>query len=135
MKPKATLFLLLFLLLACSRTTEPLPNPTSTLPVAVGDNDIMSSGEKRHFYLYVPPSYDGNPTALIFNFHGYGSNSIQEEKLSGMSAKADEAGFIVVYPDGNQAAWFTGPIPQGDADRQFVRDLAAQISSLYHIFI
>ena len=133
MKTKITLLLLLFLSLACARTTEPLPVPTSTLPVALGNNDIMSSGEKRHFYLYVPPSYDGNPTALIFNFHGYGSNSIQEEKLSGMSAKADEAGFIVVYPDGNQAAWFTGPIPQGDADRQFVRDLAAHISSLYHI--
>ncbi len=136
MKPKTALLLLLFVSLACRRSAELstlTPSPSATLPVAISDSEIMSSGEKRHFLLYVPPSYDGTPTALIFNFHGYGSNSIQEEKLSGMSAKADEAGFIVVYPDGNQATWFTGLIPQGDADRQFIRDLAAHISSLYNI--
>src|SRR5687768_7458443 len=76
--------------------------PSNTPPVAVSENEILSSGEKRHFLLHVPTTYNGAPTSLVVNFHGYGSNSAQQEKLSGMSAKADEAGFIVVYPDGNQ---------------------------------
>ena len=45
----------------------------------------------------------------VINFHGYGSNSAQEEALSGMSRKADQAGFLVVYPDGLNHAWFDGP--------------------------
>jgi polyhydroxybutyrate depolymerase len=130
MKTRIPVLILLFATLACRRSAETTP---VALPLAVSDNEIISSGERRHFILHVPPSYNGEPTALIFNFHGYGSNSAEEERLSGMSDKADKAGFIVVYPDGNQATWFTGPIAQGEADRQFVRDLIAHISSLYKI--
>jgi polyhydroxybutyrate depolymerase len=130
MKQKIAILILLFASLACRRSAETAP---AILPVAVNESEIISSGEKRHFILHVPPSYSGEPTALIFNFHGYGSNSLEEERLSGMSDKADKAGFIVVYPDGNQATWYTGPIAQGDADRQFVRDLIAHISSLYNV--
>jgi polyhydroxybutyrate depolymerase len=137
MKPKLFIYFLFLASVACGRTiqvpTSTPPTPSNTPPVAISENEILSSGEKRHFLLHVPPSYDGTPTSLVVNFHGYGSDGEQEEKLSDMSAKADEAGFIVVYPDGNQATWFTGPIPQGDRDRQFVRDLVNHISTLYHI--
>jgi polyhydroxybutyrate depolymerase len=82
----------------------------------------------------VPANYQaGTAVALILNFHGYGSNSQQEENLTGMSAKADREGFIVVYPDGIEATWHTGLVAQGDADRQFVRDLVAHLQSLYTI--
>jgi polyhydroxybutyrate depolymerase len=141
-KKQSILLLMVFVSLGCSRATEiptatlsptSTPVPSNTPPVVISESEILSSGVKRHFLLHVPASYDGSPTALIFNFHGYGSNSKEEEVLTGMSAKADEAGFIVVYPDGTQSAWFNGPIPQGVADRQFVRDLINHISILYNI--
>jgi polyhydroxybutyrate depolymerase len=136
MNPKHLILFLFLTTLACDRlmaAQTSTPSPSNTPPVVISKNEILSSGEKRHFLLHVPPIYDGDPTSLVVSFHGYGSNSAHQEKLSGMSAKADEAGFIVVYPDGNQATWFTGPIPQGDRDRQFVRDLINHISSLYNI--
>jgi polyhydroxybutyrate depolymerase len=136
MNPKLLILFLFLTTLACGRSVAgptSTPSPSNTPPVVISENEILSSGEKRHFLLHVPPTYDGDPISLVVNFHGYGSNSAQQEKLSGMSAKADEAGFIVVYPDGDQATWFTGPIPRGDRDRQFVRDLINHISTLYNI--
>ncbi len=106
----------------------------------LAEAQILSGGTARHFLLHVPPSYNGSPIPLVFNFHGYGSNSTQEQNLSGMSQKADEAGFIVVYPDGLvsypetvRQAWYTGPGEQGDTDRQFVRDLIEYLSGMYTI--
>jgi polyhydroxybutyrate depolymerase len=57
-------------------------------------------GLERTFHVHVPPSYDGSPTPLVFNFHGYMSNAWQEEFFSEMTDKSDIAGFIVVYPEG-----------------------------------
>ena len=98
------------------------------------DGSISSGGVTRHYILHVPSSYQqGNAVALILNFHGYGSNSQQEENLTGMSAKADRAGFIVVYPDGLNNAWHDGPGAEGKADQQFIRDLIANLESQYSI--
>ncbi len=95
---------------------------------------ITSGGLVRHYLLHVPASYQaGTPAALIFNFHGYDSNSAQQESLSGMSAKADEAGFIVVYPDGISKGWSDGPGPDGLHDLEFVRDLIGALESQYNI--
>jgi polyhydroxybutyrate depolymerase len=50
---------------------------------------------------HVPKSYDPTkPTALVINFHGYTSNGMQQAAVSNMSAKADSANFVVVYPEG-----------------------------------
>ncbi len=93
-----------------------------------------SGGVTWHYILHVPYSYQqGNAVALILNFHGYGSNSQQEENLTGMSAKADREGFIVVYPDGLNNAWHDGPGADGAADQQFIRDLIAALESQYTI--
>jgi polyhydroxybutyrate depolymerase len=122
---------------ACQRSEEP---PAREDEIVLPQDQLLSSGVIRHFLLHVPPSYDGNPIPLVFSFHGYGSNSQQEENVSGLSEKADEAGFIVVYPDGlarypesTMPAWYTGPGTHGDADRQFIRDLIEHIGNLYTI--
>jgi len=131
------LLLLLSFTLACRRPVEPPPGEEKSVPT---EDQILSGGVARHFLLHVPPSYDGMPIPLVLNFHGYGSNSRQQENLSGMSQKADEVGFIVVYPDGLASypqsvkqAWYTGPGGQGDADRQFMRDLIDHLEDRYTI--
>ena len=62
---------------------------------------INYGGVARDFYVHTPPGYaPGQHLPLVFNFHGYGSNALQEEFFTQMDNTADTANFIVVYPDG-----------------------------------
>jgi len=88
----------------------------------------------RHYLLHVPPSYQtGTAVPLVINFHGFNSNSQQEENLTGMSAKADQEGFIVVYPDGLNSTWYPGHGTDGEADLTFIRELITTLQSQYSI--
>lgn len=57
----------------------------------------------RQFVLYVPSSYDGsNPVPLVLMFHG-GQNTPENASMRyGVSEKAEEEGFIVVYPNASE---------------------------------
>lgn len=62
---------------------------------------IVSDGIVRDYKIYVPAIYDGTtPVPLVFNFHGYGSNYIEQEQYGDFRAIADTANFIVVHPNG-----------------------------------
>jgi polyhydroxybutyrate depolymerase len=128
---------------ACSRSerrrqvSEPLPAATvagSAESVAPGDTveEIVSGGQTRQYRLHVPPGYQpGRPAPLVINLHGYSSNAAEQERVSQMSAKADEIGFIAVHPEGLGApqAWHVGPGADGDADVTFIRDLVQTLES------
>lgn len=104
------------------------------LPSGTNDGHITTDGILRHYLLHVPASYDAStPTPLIFNFHGYDVSPQEEERLTGMSTKADQEGFIVVYPEGLNKGWADGPGPQGLSDLEFVRDLIGTMESQYNI--
>ena len=61
----------------------------------------------RRYIVHVPPSYDGSkPFPVVLGFHGGGSNAEAFIRFSGLSEKADEAGFIAIYPSG------TGLLPR-----------------------
>jgi polyhydroxybutyrate depolymerase len=66
---------------------------------------------------------------LIINLHGYNSKAAQQEHVSGMSAKADEAGFIVAYPEGlgSPQSWHFGPGAAAAADLEFIRALISHL--------
>lgn len=110
-------------------TATALAAPTPSIAWnAPGDHvvHVTSSGQERDFVLHVPPGYEpGIPLPLVINLHGLGSNARQQERLSQMSVKADEEGFIVVYPQatGAPAAWHIGAGDQAFADAVFLRDL------------
>ncbi|HLJ12627.1 MAG TPA: PHB depolymerase family esterase [Planctomycetaceae bacterium] len=75
-------------------------------PLGPGDHScrLESEGRTRTFLVHVPPDYDpGRPTPVVLIFHGTAMNARMMATLTGMSKKADEAGFIAVYPNG------TGP--------------------------
>ena len=62
---------------------------------------LQVGGTARTVEAHVPKSYDPTkPTAFVINFHGYTSNGMQQASVSNMSAKADSANFVVVYPEG-----------------------------------
>lgn len=77
--------------------------------LAPGDHvrTIEVDGRTRTFTVHVPPSYDGSrPVPVVLAFHGGGANAASMIRFSGLSQKADEAGFLAVYPSG------TGRLPR-----------------------
>jgi polyhydroxybutyrate depolymerase len=62
---------------------------------------IASDGVDRSALVHIPPGYDPTiGTAVVLNFHGFQGNADQQAGLSQMTADADDAGYIVVYPEG-----------------------------------
>ena len=62
---------------------------------------LIYDGKIRTYLIHIPPSYTGEtPTPLVIALHGGGGNAQHMEEKTSFSLKADEKGFIVVYPDG-----------------------------------
>lgn len=73
-------------------------------PLRPGDHDrtVMVAGQERHYLVHVPAKdAPETPLPVVLAFHGGGANADSMVFFSGLSAKADEAGFIVVYPSGS----------------------------------
>lgn len=97
---------------------------------------IASGGLDRTFRVHVPASYEPQvATPVVLNFHGLTSNAAQQEAFSGMAAKADEAGFIAVHPEGVAASWNGGGCcgeagQTGVDDVGFVEDVLAELETM-----
>ena len=58
-------------------------------------------GRTRSYFIHIPSKYDPKqPTPVVLAFHGAMTNAPIMAVSSGLSAKADETGFIAVYPNG-----------------------------------
>lgn len=93
-----------FLLPKCSVNSH-VPDFTNEnkLPTSPGDyiRFIISDWRIRSYKIHIPPTYNGNtPTSLVLALHGGGGRSQTMEKKTEFSEKADEEGFIAVYPNG-----------------------------------
>ncbi|TAK64035.1 MAG: hypothetical protein EPO22_06150, partial [Dehalococcoidia bacterium] len=95
------------------------------------DATIQSGGIERSYILHVPPSYDGTRrTPLVLNFHGFGSNARQQAIYSGLPAKGDAAGFIVVTPNGTGTPQRWNVVAAGGVDDvAFARDLLDRVGA------
>ena len=63
---------------------------------------VRVGGEHRRYLLHVPPQYDrATPVPVVLAFHGGGANADNMVAFSGLNGKADQAGFVVAYPDGS----------------------------------
>src|SRR6266496_3804378 len=119
------------MLAACTRSAQNVPSGAKDTA-----ESITTGGVARQYQLHVPPrSQQTQPTPLVINLHGYNSNAAQQAHVSQMSAKADQAGFIVAYPEGlgNPQSWKFGNRAEGHADVAFISDLIQQLQAEYHI--
>jgi polyhydroxybutyrate depolymerase len=76
-------------------------------PLGPGDHtrSFKMGGTDRSYLVHVPPQYDPQkPTPVVLVLHGAGTNGSITVWFTGMSKKADEAGFIAVYPNGTGLA-------------------------------
>ena len=92
------------------RSQRPLRPAVSDPDQAVpGDHAfvIRAGGLDRHYTVHVPPGYDGQrPMPVVVMLHGGGGTGRAADRETGWSAKADEVGFLAVFPGGYAA----GPV-------------------------
>ena len=108
-------------------------------PHKIGDDtlSIHSGGLTRTFIVHLAPSYGNQLQALVINYHGYQNTALRTAQRTNMSAEADRAGFILVFPQGidNPPSWNAGVGafgPTGNADDvQFTRDLISYFEHNY----
>jgi len=101
----------------------------------VGDpsGTLQHGGLERTYVTHIPPAYDGVARLpLVLNFHGFGSNARDQALYSGLPAKGDDEGFIVVSPNGTgeRQAWnLAFAITGGVDDISFVGALLDKLES------
>lgn len=63
---------------------------------------LQHAGQARSYLVHVPRGYrHGQPTPVVFAFHGGGGHmELQAGTHYGLTEKADQAGFIAVFPNG-----------------------------------
>ena len=119
----------------------------TTAPVRHFEAVMEVNGLSRNFIVNLPPAYydDTIPYALVIGLHGTGGNAQQFEEVYGFSKKADDAGFIAVYPNGvtgngafNVRTWNAGTccdfaMKNGIDDVGFISNLIDKMISGYRI--
>jgi polyhydroxybutyrate depolymerase len=130
---------------ACSDTTKPSASSSAASSAAVTSTTIACStphaagqstetfdfeGQARTYQLYVPAAYDGTrPVPVVFNFHGYGSNAVQEMIYGNFKPLADRDDFLIVALDGQGASRHFNLV----GERGLQNDIAATEALLDHI--
>jgi polyhydroxybutyrate depolymerase len=102
------------------------------------NGSFVSSGEKREYLLYVPPTYDRRrPTPLVISMHGAGLWGAAQKETSQWNDLADEQHFIVVYPSGvggkGVRVWRAEPGPGLVKDVRFISELIDTLKASYNI--
>lgn len=107
-----------------------------------GHGHIIVDNRSRGYLLHVPPSYDGSRSMpLLVALHGVNTTPGRFEAVTGMSRKADEEGFMVVYPQGSGRWFLRGwlavhccPLSaEGLSDTDFLITLIDELSASYRI--
>jgi polyhydroxybutyrate depolymerase len=104
---------------------------------------IEHGGETRQYRVHVPPGFSADkPMPVVFALHGGGGNmDIQaDDRFYGQIAKADAAGYVVVFPNGYSrrggklATWNAGNCcglarDENADDVGFIREIVKRLSS------
>jgi len=95
-------------------------------------DSVEFRGSLRNYRLYIPSAYQPHASLpLVFNFHGLGSNALQQEVYSQFSTVAEPAGAFVCYPNGISNGWnITG---SNSPDIAFVDTLITLLHDAYSI--
>ncbi|MBR0653203.1 hypothetical protein GXW78_26345, partial [Roseomonas terrae] len=101
---------------AAPAVVDPLPG-TERVALDIG-------GTTRRYLLHVPGGA-GAPRPLVLVFHGSATQAAAVERQSRFSTLADEAGFVVAYPEGVNREWQAQQDPRSEIT--FVRTIIEDI--------
>lgn len=97
---------------------------------------VVSDGDERCYYLYVPPTLDSSQAApLVVSMHGFLMNPDSQVELTGWHELAGREGFIVAYPQGTDfpqrwnagKEWGTGDVDDVALFHDVVKDVSQQV--------
>ena len=105
---KMVSILIIMLLIICSFSVQALSKQDEDLRTQMTPGDyfrfMIHDFRLRTYRMHIPPIYTGDePLPVILVLHGHPSNSKMMQLAVELDEKADEEGFIVVYPDGEKA--------------------------------
>jgi polyhydroxybutyrate depolymerase len=73
-------------------------------PAGQSSQSFAFDGQQRTYQLYVPKGYDGTKNVpVVFDFHGFGSNAVQQMVYGNFKPEAEKSTFLIVAPDGQGA--------------------------------
>lgn len=85
---------------------------------------LQHGGRSRTYTLHVPSGLRaGLPLAVVFDFHGAGSNGSQQQGMSGWASLGDREGFLTVFPDGVDGYWNVDDKCCGTAGKSRIDDI------------
>lgn len=96
----------IFLFLSCSPLCAQVfmpynQNDASSLSDGDKDETLLFGGRFRSYRVHVPSRVDKDSrVALVIVLHGGGGNAANAQQMTLFNRKADQKGFIVVYPNG-----------------------------------
>jgi len=65
------------------------------------EQSVQVGGRRRSYLLHLPPAYAGGKgVPLVIALHGGGGRAQGMVEITNLSVKADNAGFVVAYPNG-----------------------------------
>ena len=115
-------------------------------PLGPGDHErkLTVDGRVRSYLVHVPPGYDPQrATPVVLILHGAMTNGRITVAYTGLNAKADQAGFIAVYPNGTGKrepflVWNAGGLPPGltpemPDDVAFLRAALDDLATVVHV--
>ncbi len=110
-----------------------IPTFTRQTPPTDVSGEFSNQGQRRTYYLHTPPSSTATqPLPLVVALHGSGMQGKDMAEKTALSKLADQAGFIVVYPDGLKQKWnVSGRGPEDNV--QFVHALIDHMQQLRSI--
>lgn len=127
---------LLPLLLAAAVLPALAPAPAAASPCGAGERTgrftlvMKSGGITRYALVNVPPRVAANrPLPLVLVLHGAGGTGREMDQGTGMSALADRAGFVAVYPSAAWKFWNIQALPRKPDDVTFIRTLLETVES------
>jgi polyhydroxybutyrate depolymerase len=112
-----------------TNASDPSAPPSATATPKV----LVVGGVVRTYSLYVPPNFQPSVSGLVIALHGAGESALTFEALTQLTAKAQQVGFAVVYPDGIGKDWnyLFSSLTSND-DIGFIRALIGALQTNIH---
>lgn len=119
---------------ACAQTSPP-PSPArpsitpgAPLPVGHSVRAVRVEDVERTYRVY-RPEHIVDPAPLVLVFHGLGGDAVEIERATGWADTAEDAGAVVVFPQGVGRSFNAGGCC-GDAQGRAVDDVAAALAMI-----